>query len=268
MKNSIDIRERISSISRDLEWVYRACGGTFPDDPQPEPRPAEIADEETPKATIPVATPAIKNPVAAMLDRDAEIQKAFAKHTLDVEARRDSKGRLGVYPLPSGDGGGSFEVAGINDRYHPKMAHKLKVMIEDGQHEEAEKAAIEYLDNYTNAVDEWHPDEVVEGYLRCCAFNRGAGGAAWMLQYALRQGFAPSLYKGELDRKVGPKTRAASEKADASILLPALYGARLVYERTVIPGVKGKRLESSKFWHGLFKRFTTDLAFAYSLRKL
>lgn len=196
-----------------------------------------------------------------------QIQKAFAKHTLDLEARRDSRGRLKVYRLPAGDGGGNYEVAGINDRYHPKAARKLKALIEAGQHDEAEVYAIDYLDAYTDAVDEWHPDEVVEGYLRCCAFNRGAGGAAWMLQYALKQGFTPSLYKGAMDRKVGPMTWAAARQAGVDELLPALYGARIVYERTAIPGLKGRRDESSQFWHGLFRRFTNDLTFAWGLLK-
>jgi len=197
---------------------------------------------------------------------DAEIQTVFAAYILDVEARRDSKGRLAVYSLPAGDGGGTFEVAGINDRYHPRVAKKLRRLIQAGDHNEAEVMATEYLERYTDAVDEWHSDEVIEGFLRSCAFNRGAGGAAWMFQYALKQAFYPSLYKSKIDRKVGPLTKRAAAKADADILLPALYGARIIYERTAIPGLKGARKETSRFWHGLFRRFTNDLAFAYSLR--
>lgn len=196
---------------------------------------------------------------------DQEIQTRFAKYILDVEARRDSKGRLAVYPLPPGDGGGTFEVAGINDRYHPKIARKLRALIQAGKQDEAEARAIEYLENYTDSVDEWHPDERVEGFLRSCAFNRGAGGAAWMLQYALRYGFTPALYTGKRDRKVGINTLKGSARADTDQMLNALYGARIVYERTAIPGLKGNRKESSKFWHGLFRRFTNDLTFANGL---
>ena len=196
---------------------------------------------------------------------DEEIQKRFAKYILDVEARRDRNGRLAVYALPSGDGGGSFEVAGINDRYHPKIARKLRDLIRAGKQDEAATEAIDYLESYTDSVDEWHPDERVEGFLRSCAFNRGAGGAAWMLQYALRYGFTPSLYTGKRDRRVGVNTLKGSAKADANQMLNALYGARIIYERTAIPGLKGKRDESSKFWHGLYRRFTNDLTFANSL---
>jgi len=194
-----------------------------------------------------------------------EIQRAFARHTLNVEARRDAQGNLKVYPLPPGDGGGTFEVAGINDRYHPEMANRLRDLIRAGRPDKAEQAAIDYLDEYTNAVNGWHTSEVVEGYLRCCAFNRGAKGAGWIFQYALKYGFSPSLYKGELDGLVGPATKLAASKAAADRLLPALYGARIVYERTKTAW-KGFRDESSDFWHGLFSRFTHDLVFAESLR--
>ena len=39
----------------------------------------------------------------------------IAESILNFEARRDRQGRLQVYKLPSGDGGGAFEVAGINE---------------------------------------------------------------------------------------------------------------------------------------------------------
>ena len=198
---------------------------------------------------------------------DKQINKRFAQYILDSESRRDSNGNLEVYDLPAGDGGGDYEVAGINQRYHPKMADQLATMIDQGMHAEAEVMARNYLFSYTDKVDEWHPDEVVEGFLRSCAFNRGAGGAAWMLQYALKYAFHPSLYTMERDRKVGKGTRAASKKADPELLLPALLTARVVYERTAIPGLKGSRNESSKFWHGLYRRFNNDYVFAMSLRK-
>ncbi len=40
--------------------------------------------------------------------------------TVEWEGRKDKQGNLAVYKLPSGDMGGNFEVAGINDRYHPE----------------------------------------------------------------------------------------------------------------------------------------------------
>ena len=204
---------------------------------------------------------------------DQQINDAFANHILDVEARRDSKGRLEIYPLPEGDGGGTFEVAGINDRYHPEAAKDLAALISTGQYDEAEEYASDYLFCYTHRVNEWHPDEIIEGYLRSCAFNRGDGGAAWMFQYALKYGFYPSLYKGKMDWKVGKNTRAGARKAktdtEKDTLLAAIHAARVIYERTSVPGLKRAfRKEDSKFWHGLFRRFNTDMAFAMGLNDL
>jgi len=42
-----------------------------------------------------------------------------ARRIVDYEARRDAQGHLKVYQLPSGDGGGEREVAGINDPVSP-----------------------------------------------------------------------------------------------------------------------------------------------------
>ena len=58
---------------------------------------------------------------------------------------RYSAGKLQVYKLPPGDGGGAYEIAGINDRYHPSKAGQLKSFIELGMHEKAE-AAFEVLE--------------------------------------------------------------------------------------------------------------------------
>jgi hypothetical protein len=55
-----------------------------------------------------------------------EDRRSIAGHIINWEARRDSKGRLTVYILPEGDGGGKYEVAGINERYHPKKAAELR----------------------------------------------------------------------------------------------------------------------------------------------
>lgn len=207
---------------------------------------------------------------------DDAINEAFAQHTLDVEARRDpDTGNLIVYSLPKGDGGGvpvrghpyGFEVAGINNKWHPKMSNRLRALIDAGQPERAEAEAREYLHNYTNAVDEWHPDEIIEGYLRACAFNRGAGGAAWIAQYATKYAYYPSLYKARLDGDFGEKTKEALDKADPDVLLTALYGARIIYERTPVERFrKGRRTETSGLWHGLFRRFNNDLVFALSLK--
>lgn len=183
---------------------------------------------------------AIPPPIAPPIVRDSQ-RLRMSKAILDFEARRDSEGRLAVYKLPSGDGGGAYEVAGINDRYHPAQAAKLKSMIEAGQHDEAEKSATEYLAAYTDGAASWSPDPGVQFFLRDCAFNRGPTGAARILQRAL----------GEAESgTIGPSTRAAVLKYPVPELLLLLRSARESYERKPVG-----RNEKSKFWAGLVNRW-------------
>ncbi|MBB4379745.1 hypothetical protein SAMN05216573_11638 [Bradyrhizobium sp. Rc3b] len=54
----------------------------------------------------------------------------MAASILSFEARRDKQGRLTIYRLPADDGGGAYEVAGINERFHPEEARMLADLIE------------------------------------------------------------------------------------------------------------------------------------------
>ncbi len=162
---------------------------------------------------------------------------------LDFEARRDKQRRLKVYKLPRGDGGGAFEVAGINERYHPAEARLLAGLIDAGRYDEAEKRAHEFIAAYTDVAADWTPVPALECYLRDCAFNRGPKGAARILQRALSVAD---------DGIVGPITRAAIavKDRDARALLNALRTAREQYERDV-----AHRNEASRFWKGLVNRW-------------
>lgn len=172
------------------------------------------------------------------------------------EGRFDSQGRLQVYKLPPGDGGGSFEVAGINDRYHSTKADQLKRLIESGQHAKAHSEAGDYIVAYTNPVLKFFPSPQhaeknphIEFLLRDSAFNRGNKGAATILQLALGV---------PVDGIVGPKTMAAFEKAldeDPVALAQKITKARETYERNSYPWKTGKRDENSKFWNGLSNRW-------------
>jgi hypothetical protein len=172
----------------------------------------------------------------------------MAKKIFDFEARLDAKGRLAVYHLPPGDGGGRYEVAGINERYHKEEADHLVALIEAGQHDAAEAYAIEMIAGYTDPADRWCSGYAIEFYLRDCIFNRGPGGAAWIVQHAVGV---------ETDRVVGPITRAAirTAEADPRAFLRRLRASREVYERR-------KRNESSRFWRGLVNRWNNALDFA------
>ena len=175
----------------------------------------------------------------------------MADFILKSEARVDKLGRLKVYPLPKADGGGTFEVAGINDRYHPKAATHLKNLIENNRHAHAENFVKKYLVEYTDVVKNWTELAPLEAFLRDTAFNRGPKGALRILQIAL--GIAD-------DGKFGPITKATLAKASNNVtaLLEKLRSARETYEIRVAPPVGAR----AKFWAGLQNRWNNALAFS------
>lgn len=175
----------------------------------------------------------------------------MADFIIRLEARRDKLGRLKVYPLPKADGGGTFEIAGINDRYHPKAAMHLKNLIDSNRHSQAESYAKRYLVEYTDIVKGWTELAPLEAFLRDTAFNRGPKGALRILQIAL--GIAD-------DGKFGPVTKATLAKASKNIsaILDRLREARETYEIRVAPPVGAR----AKFWAGLQNRWDNALEFS------
>lgn len=210
-------------------------------------RRATDLEEKLPAAVSP--TPA---PVAPGTAPDhAALRKKMAKSIVDFEARRDAQGHLKVYNLPPSDGGGRYEIAGINERYHPQEAARLRDLINAGRFEEAEDYATEVIAEYTDVVSKWTTVPEIEAYLRDCAFNRGPGGAAKILQIALGV---------KVDGGVGPETLGALREAEKNPdkLLTALRAAREQYELRVA----GRR---EIFWKGLVNRWNNALAFARTL---
>jgi hypothetical protein len=180
----------------------------------------------------------------------------MGKAIVEFEGRYKN-GKLQVYKLPPGDGGGSYEIAGINERFHPEKAKQLKALIETGQPERAEFVASNYIETYTRGVSSFFPDNVnpddyphIEFLLRDTCFNRGLKGAATVLQLAL--GMAT------VDGVVGIRTRTefgAQLADDPLALAKRISQARETYERTTYPWKGSKRDESSKFWKGLANRW-------------
>ena len=202
----------------------------------------------TPLSEVPApTTPPTPPDVAA----HATLRKKMAESIVNFEARRDAQGHLRVYILPAGDGGGRYEIAGINDRYHPREAARLRQLIDAARFDEAEDYAAEVIADYTDVVSKWTTVPEIEAYLRDSAFNRGPGGAAKILQMALGV---------TVDGGVGPETLGALRKAekDPAKLLAALRIAREKYELRVA----GRR---EKFWKGLVNRWDNSLAFAQGI---
>lgn len=179
------------------------------------------------------------------------LEQEIGQWILNREARRDKQGHLLIYPLPPGDGGGAFEVAGINDRYHPDAAKKLLHLLMQGKYSEAEVFARDYILAYTKEAAKWASSWRTELVFRDMYFNRGPGGVAKIIQKAVGV---------KVDGVVGPITRAAIAAAEADDLFAFLRDLRVSrewYERT-----HAHRNEGSKFWKGLVNRWNavTDLA--------
>lgn len=170
----------------------------------------------------------------------------IADSIFNSEARLDSSGNLKVYGLPRNDGGGSYEIAGINDRYHPQAASTLKNMIDSGQNEQAKQYAKDYIMDYTKSANKLSSNAGTEYALRDITFNRGAGGANWMAKRAA--GIEPNL-------KMNSDANAAilqAQQKDPEGYLRRLKAASEEYERTQV----GYRANLAK---GLQKRFDDRL---------
>ena len=180
----------------------------------------------------------------------AEERRRMAAASVNFEARRDSKGQLMVYKLPPGDGGGRYEVAGINERYNKQTCDVLVSLVKAGRFDEAEALATDFIAEDTDRAAAWTSIPAIECYLRDSVFNRGAGGGARILQRAL------GVHD---DGAVGQQTRAAEAAAesDPAGLLRRLRTAREQYERDVV-----HRNEKSKFWKGLVNRWNNALDIA------
>jgi hypothetical protein len=178
----------------------------------------------------------------------ADERLRMAESIVNFEARRDAQGRLRIYKLPAGDGGGTYEVAGINDRYHPTEAAQLAALINAGRYDDAEKEAQEIIATYTDFVLRWTDVSAVECYLRDTGFNRGPRGAARILQRAIGVPDNGSLSANDI---------MSVKQAQPDSLLKSLRQAREGYERDV-----AHRDESSPFWKGLVNRWNKALAFA------
>lgn len=159
-----------------------------------------------------------------------------AKKTLNWEARRDKQGNLAVYPLPSGDMGGTYEVAGINDRYHPEAARTLK----DLPPEEREAYALNYIMKYTEPVTSKLPEEY-RPFFQDLAFNRGPTGSVKFLQRAI----------GVRDDGVlGPMTLDKLKNENPADVMRRVSLEQLKYEQAL----KAKNPERAKFYPGLENR--------------
>ena len=172
--------------------------------------------------------------------------------TVEWEGRKDKQGNLAVYKLPTGDMGGKYEVAGINDRYHPEAYKAISSL----PPQERAKAAAEYIQGYTAPLVERLP-QALQPFTQDLAFNRGLGGATKYIQ----QGLNALGQKVSVDGGLGPKTLAAINQVEPRALMRAASDAQLQDEykraeldpnrKKFIPGLEARiRNRLSTFGQG------------------
>lgn len=172
---------------------------------------------------------------------------AAALKTIDWEARKDKQGNVQVYKLPSGDMGGSFEVAGINDKYHPDAFKRIAAL----PAQERAQAAAQYVKEYTSPFVSKLP-EAMRPFAQDLAFNRGMGGATKYIQ----QGLNTLGQNVVVDGGLGPKTIAAINQVDPRALMRAASQAQLNDEYRMVRANPARK----KFISGLENRIRNRLA--------
>ena len=167
--------------------------------------------------------------------------------TVEWEGRKDKQGNLAIYKLPTGDMGGNFEVAGINDRYHPEAFKAISSL----PAQERAKAAAEYIQGYTAPLVERLP-QALQPFTQDLAFNRGLGGATKYIQ----QGLNSLGQKVAVDGGMGPKTLTAINQVEPRALMRAASQAQLEDEYRMAERNPARK----KFIQGLESRIRNRLS--------
>lgn len=215
---------------------------------EPYSKPPQQPPEQT--ARIEPMSEYVKPPTAPAQQPSGELPLPL--QTVEWEGRKDKQGNLSVYKLPTGDMGGNFEVAGINDRYHPEAFKAISSL----PAQERAKAAAEYIQGYTAPLVERLP-QALQPFTQDLAFNRGLGGATKYIQ----QGLNTLGQKVAVDGGLGPKTLAAINQVEPRALMRAASDAQLQDEykraeldpnrRKFIPGLEARiRNRLSTFGQG------------------
>jgi len=215
---------------------------------EPYSKPPQQPPEQT--ARIEPMSEYVKPPTVPAQQPSGELPLPL--QTVEWEGRKDKQGNLAVYKLPSGDMGGNFEVAGINDRYHPEAFKAISSL----PAQERAKAAAEYIQGYTAPLVERLP-QALQPFTQDLAFNRGLGGATKYIQ----QGLNALGQKVAVDGGFGPKTLAAINQVEPRALMRAASDAQLQDEykraeldpnrKKFIPGLEARiRNRLSTFGQG------------------
>ncbi len=176
---------------------------------------------------------------------------------LSNEARTDANGRPQIYKLPAGDGGGNFEVAGLNEKSNPVELEHVKLMLE------ANRPTAEIRDyiksvykQKTNYAAQLIPDSCSQGIeltIRDCALNHSPGGVSTIIKSAIGIPNTPEISTLKLKDEVAKFVRTHGEKA----FLYNLSIARANYYRKLVVD-KPERAKFLKGWLNRNKKVYTS----------
>jgi hypothetical protein len=189
----------------------------------------------------------VEEPQAMQTKPEQDSLQTAALKTIDWEARKDKQGNVQVYKLPAGDMGGNFEVAGINDKYHPEAFKTISSL----PPQDRAQAAAKYVTQYTQPFVSKLP-QAIQPFAQDMAFNRGAGGATKYLQ----QGLNTLGMNVKVDGGMGPQTLAAINQVDNRALMQAASKAQLDDEYRMAQRNPARK----KFIGGLESRIRNRLA--------
>lgn len=193
--SSLDFEMRNAMIRKDLEDMGSTKQDNQPPLPKPEPQKQEPVSQLTASTELPMPY-----------------------HTVKWESRLDKNGYPEIYKLPSGDMGGSYEISGINDRYHPDAFKAISSL----PPEQRTRAAAEYIKGYTAPLVSQLP-QGMRAFAQDMAFNRGLGGATKYIQ----QGLNALGQNVAVDGSFGPKTLGAINNVQPQALMRAASDAQL-----------------------------------------
>jgi len=197
-----------------------------------------------PASAMPYQGPATSRPVQPRGTRAGTgntLNDWVTNNTINWEARRDKQGNLAVYDIPSGDYGGTREVAGITDKYHPEAFKRISAL----PPAQREKASADYVLEYTAPIANLVP-EPLKAQAVDLGFNRGPGGYTTLVQQGLNALGVPV----KVDGAFGRKTLDAMNQVDPEQLINATEDAYLRKERAMAEADPNR----AKLYQGIVNR--------------
>lgn len=171
---------------------------------------------------------------------------------------------LRVTRLPSGDGGGTWEIAGICDGIEPDVFNRIKSLLDKGLREEAWEECLSYVLENTATIASYLPNYGFgyEFMIRDLAFNMGNAGAIKVVQGMInREGFNEIAVDGKWGIKTQTGLLGLTSSLPEDHMVKALdRAARARYESIVKANPVKK-----KFLKGWLNRCAERVKFAETI---